>query len=347
MAMPEVTATSEDERAAGGDANPVEGAVRAVDRFQQRHVALAFPFAVVKKFGDDGGGVLATSLAYSTFVAVFPLLLLFVTVLGFILGHSREAEETVSRSVLAEFPILGDQLVRSLEPLRGSGLALAVGLGGLAWGGLGVTQQRSDRRAPAHQTTDIGQQLEGEPPAFDRSRPLRAGAAQQPGGPLGPETAGRAAGDELSQGHMQPTGRLGAQRDQVVVAVDHHPDHRGVVLHPHRPEPAVPQPGDGGGQRVVRVVPTCLGRAQQPDPRGQCGGHVDDVLTRCDELLGQQLPSPAADSTAQLRSGPSGSAQANSRRPDSGQPLAAPGRAAARPGRSPPPCGSTCAGRYR
>jgi hypothetical protein len=54
--MPEVTATSEDERAAGGDANPVEGAVRAVDRFQQRHVALAFPFAVVKKFGDDGAG---------------------------------------------------------------------------------------------------------------------------------------------------------------------------------------------------------------------------------------------------------------------------------------------------
>jgi hypothetical protein len=31
--MPEVTATSEDERAAGGDANPVEGAVRAFDRF--------------------------------------------------------------------------------------------------------------------------------------------------------------------------------------------------------------------------------------------------------------------------------------------------------------------------
>ena len=69
--MPEVTKTSEDERPAGGDVTR-RGAVRAVDRFQQRHVALAFPFAVVKKFGDDGGGVLATSLAYSTFVAVFP-----------------------------------------------------------------------------------------------------------------------------------------------------------------------------------------------------------------------------------------------------------------------------------
>jgi hypothetical protein len=72
----------------------------------------------------------------------------------------------------------------------------------------------------AVETTDIGHKLEGEPPAFDRSRPLGAGAAQQPGGPLRPETAGRAAGDELTQRHMQPTGRLGAQRDQIV-AVPH------------------------------------------------------------------------------------------------------------------------------
>jgi hypothetical protein len=42
---------------------------------------------------------------------------------------------------------------------------------------------------------------------------------------------------------MQPTGRLGPQGDQIVVAVDHHPDHRGVILEAHRPEPAVPQPG--------------------------------------------------------------------------------------------------------
>src|SRR5918993_1468339 len=134
---------TEGDRADSGAAdgpNPVEAVVRTVDRFQQRHTGLAFPFAVVKKFGDDGGGVLATSLAYSTFVAVFPLLLLFVTVLGFVLGHDQDAQEAVSRSVLVEFPILGDQIVGSLEPLRGSGLALGVGMVGLAWGGLGVTQ---------------------------------------------------------------------------------------------------------------------------------------------------------------------------------------------------------------
>jgi YihY family inner membrane protein len=118
----------------------LERCVRAIDRFQQGHAAPAVVVAVVKKFGDDRGGTLATSLAYSAFVALFPLLLLCVTVLGFVLGHSHAAEDAVLRSALVEFPIVGDQLVRSFRPLRGSGLALAVGLAGLVWGGLGVTQ---------------------------------------------------------------------------------------------------------------------------------------------------------------------------------------------------------------
>jgi YihY family inner membrane protein len=120
--------------------SPLEKGVRAIDGFQQRHTAAAVVVAVVKKFGDDRGGTLATSLAYSAFVAVFPLLLLCVTVLGFVLGHSRDAEEAVLRSALVELPIVGDQLVRSFRPLRGNGLALAVGMAGLLWGGLGVTK---------------------------------------------------------------------------------------------------------------------------------------------------------------------------------------------------------------
>jgi hypothetical protein len=94
--------------------NPLERAVRAVDKYQQRHTPLAFVVAVVRKFGDDRGGTLATSLTYSAFVAVFPLLLLFVTILGFVLGSNQDAEDAVLRSALVEFPILGDQLVSSL-----------------------------------------------------------------------------------------------------------------------------------------------------------------------------------------------------------------------------------------
>jgi YihY family inner membrane protein len=126
--------------AAASGANPVERVVRAVDRFQQRHGPAAFVVAVVRKFGDDQVGTLATSLAYTGFVAVFPLLLLVVTVLGFVLGGNQHARDAVMRSALVEFPIVGDQLVRSLHPLQGSGVALAVGLVGLAWGGFGVTQ---------------------------------------------------------------------------------------------------------------------------------------------------------------------------------------------------------------
>jgi uncharacterized BrkB/YihY/UPF0761 family membrane protein len=41
---------------------------------------------------------------------------------------------------LADFPIIGDQLTQSITSLRGSGLAVAVGLIFLLWGSLGVTQ---------------------------------------------------------------------------------------------------------------------------------------------------------------------------------------------------------------
>ena len=51
------------------------------------------PVAVARKFGEDQGGTLVTSLACSAFVAVFPLLLLLVTVLGFVLGHNDDARD--------------------------------------------------------------------------------------------------------------------------------------------------------------------------------------------------------------------------------------------------------------
>jgi membrane protein len=67
-------------------------------------------------------------LPYSAFVAVFPLLLLFVTILGFVLGSNQDAEDAVLRSALVEFPILGDQLVSSLATWFGGSLMGAVGL---------------------------------------------------------------------------------------------------------------------------------------------------------------------------------------------------------------------------
>ena len=48
--------------------NPVEKAIRKLDATQQRHTPAAFVIGVVKKYGDDNGGALASNLAYSAFV---------------------------------------------------------------------------------------------------------------------------------------------------------------------------------------------------------------------------------------------------------------------------------------
>jgi membrane protein len=111
--------------------------VRAFDRFQQRHRSLAIPIAVVKKFGNDQGGNLAALVAYYSFFSLFPLLLVFVTVLGFVLQGDPHAVKSVETSVLGRFPIIGAQI--HAHALRGRTIALVIGLVTSLFAGLGVT----------------------------------------------------------------------------------------------------------------------------------------------------------------------------------------------------------------
>ena len=120
--------------------NPVERVVRRVDAFQQRHRVTGFAFGVVKKFGDDRAGSLAALIAYYSFLAIFPLLLLLVTILGFVAQHNSDFQHRLVDSALSDFPIIGDQIARNVKSLRATGLGLAISLIGLAWGSLGFTQ---------------------------------------------------------------------------------------------------------------------------------------------------------------------------------------------------------------
>jgi membrane protein len=112
--------------------------VRVFDGFQQKQPWLAVPLAVVKKFGNDQAGSLAALVAYYAFFSMFPLLLVFVTVLGFVLQGDAAAQKSVEDSVLGQFPIIGDQI--HVHALRGETLALVIGLLTSLWAGLGVTQ---------------------------------------------------------------------------------------------------------------------------------------------------------------------------------------------------------------
>ena len=93
----------------------------------------------MRKFLDDRAANLAALIAFYAFFSVFPLLLALVSVLGFVLEDDPALREDVVDSTLAQMPVLGSQVAGAAEPLTGSGIALAVGLLGALWAGLGVT----------------------------------------------------------------------------------------------------------------------------------------------------------------------------------------------------------------
>jgi membrane protein len=111
--------------------------VRAFDRVQQRHSWLAIPMAVVKKFSDDNAGGLSAQMAYYAFFSLFPLLLVLVTVLGYVFQGDPSLQHSIKNSVLGRFPIIGPSLQKS--ELSGHLAALVIGAAVALWAGFGVT----------------------------------------------------------------------------------------------------------------------------------------------------------------------------------------------------------------
>jgi YihY family inner membrane protein len=108
----------------------------AFDRFQQRHTWLGFPLAVRQKYADDQGGYLAATITYYGFFSIFPLLLVFVSALGFVLRGHPHLQGRILGSALGQVPVLGHDL--KVQALRGSILALAFGFLAAIWAGMGV-----------------------------------------------------------------------------------------------------------------------------------------------------------------------------------------------------------------
>lgn len=116
----------------------IERGVRRADRFQQRHAVVAVPWAVAQKLGDDQAGGKAALMAYYGLFALFPLLLLLATVLGFVLAGDPALREQLIDSALGQIPVIGAQLSSAVHPLEGNTVALAVGIAGTLYGSLGI-----------------------------------------------------------------------------------------------------------------------------------------------------------------------------------------------------------------
>lgn len=109
------------------------------DAFQRKHTVLGFPLGVAYKFLDDFGGYLAALITYYGFLSLFPLFLLFSTILGLVLEGYPQWQQRILDSAISEFPIVGEEL-RKTGTLSGSPIGLVVGAVAAIYGGLGVGQ---------------------------------------------------------------------------------------------------------------------------------------------------------------------------------------------------------------
>src|SRR5258708_16100812 len=104
----------------------IQDAMRKFDAIQKSNNFLGFVIGVVKKFGDDQAGYLAALVAYYAFFSIFPLLLVFATILGFVLQGDTKRQAHIINTVQHNFPGLGQAL--QIGPAQRNALGLVIGL---------------------------------------------------------------------------------------------------------------------------------------------------------------------------------------------------------------------------
>jgi membrane protein len=106
------------------------------DRLQRRHSVLGFPYAVVKKYGDDEGGREAALITYYGFLSIFPLLLLAVAALSRVLADHPDLRQRLITAIVPQ--ALRSTVEHSVTTLPTSAIPFAAGLIGLLFSGTGV-----------------------------------------------------------------------------------------------------------------------------------------------------------------------------------------------------------------
>ena len=107
-----------------------------LDELQRRHTWLALPLAVFKRFGEHGGGSLATTISYWSFFSIFPLLLAFVTILNRVLENDPERRQQLVDGALGQVPVIGTELADAQAALGGSWVTVLFGVVVAIWTGM-------------------------------------------------------------------------------------------------------------------------------------------------------------------------------------------------------------------
>src|SRR5512140_3345012 len=106
------------------------------DAVQRRHGLFGFPYAVMKKYGDDDGGREAALITYYGFLSIFPLLLLGVAILSRVLAANPDLRRQLIDATVPE--ALQSTVEHSAATLPTSTVPFVAGLIGLLFSGTGV-----------------------------------------------------------------------------------------------------------------------------------------------------------------------------------------------------------------
>lgn len=90
----------------------------------------------IEGFRRHRSGRNAALIAHFGFLSVFPLLLVFTTVLGFVLESHPKLQADIIDSALAQLPFVGQQIADDPSKLKGNAIVLILGLVVSLWGGM-------------------------------------------------------------------------------------------------------------------------------------------------------------------------------------------------------------------
>ena len=90
----------------------------------------------IEGFRKHRSGRNAALISHFGFISVFPLLLVFTTVLGFVLQNNAKLLTDIKDSALAQLPFVGSQIATDPSKLEGNALVLILGVVISLWGGM-------------------------------------------------------------------------------------------------------------------------------------------------------------------------------------------------------------------
>jgi YihY family inner membrane protein len=126
-----------------------------VDRAQRAHPALGFPVAVMKKFGEDHAGNLAALVAYFGLLSLFPLMVVFTSVLGFVVTDPED-QRRFSDAAADQIPVVGNTIRDTAGRLEGSVPAIVIGIAFALWAGLRIVDAMQNALLAAWQRPAAG-----------------------------------------------------------------------------------------------------------------------------------------------------------------------------------------------